>query len=154
MVEAAPEREEAEIVAATISVTVGGMGKTLPVLSMKANRKWKAQLVARTGTILGSIEDVETWAQALSLITGAVDDMLESLLEYDRTAALGGREWLENTATDAEIWAAFKEVARAAYPPLADLFLHPELIGQTLRQLSAKSLSSPSTSGATATLKT
>jgi hypothetical protein len=150
MADAAEEpRSEAEVVSATISVTVGGVPKTLPVLSIKRNRTWKARLIGRAGTILGSVEDVETWAGALALVTNAVDDMLEMLLEYDRAAALGGREWLEEHATDAEIWAAFKEVARAAYPPLADLGRNPALIGQVLGQLSAKSMSSPSTSGDT-----
>lgn len=145
------QRTEAEIVTrAGLPVVLGGVAKRVPPLTIGANRRWKELVVAtvreQTGASLASLND---WNTVAALLVGATDMLLDLLLAYDETSALGGREWIEAHATDEEVYAAFKVVATAAFPFARDAGRFPSLIAEVLKAVPASSTSSPSPSGGT-----
>jgi hypothetical protein len=113
-------RSEEDVLAAVLNVTVGGRERELPVRPIVTARKWKASLVKALAGKIGemrfdSIEDTGAIASALG------DQMLDLVIEYDEGSALGGREWIEKHATDAEVYAAFRQILEETYPFARDL---------------------------------
>ena len=110
-----PLRPDEEVAGGYISVTMGGQAKRLPVLPIVRNRDWKRQfdeMIAELGMNAES-DDFDEIVRALS---DSIEKMLDLLIAYDETAALGGREWMEQHASDGEVYEAFKRVKDAAYP--------------------------------------
>lgn len=138
--EARPARSEDAIFAPggpTIPLVLGGVEKPIRQLPVRRNEAWKRELASALATKLsgpaaGGIDSVESLS---ALFTGAQDLQIELLLAYDVEGRIGGRDWLEDNATPAEIWAAFKEVLYAAFPFLADARRTPAIVGQLLEQL-------------------
>jgi hypothetical protein len=149
-----PRSEEDVLANAGLAVTVGGVRKSIRALPIKANRDWKELLAERARHLIDGIPvESDDWGAVIQAVSGSTELMLELVLAYDRDAALGGREWLESHATDAEIYAAFKTVMVAAFPFLRDAGLYPALVGTLLQTLlgrrSESSTSSPSADGDT-----
>lgn len=99
---------------------MGGRERELPVRTIASARAWKAELVSVLAENIGqmrfdSIEDTGAVAAAVG------DRILELVVAYDETAALGGREYLEKTATDAEVYLAFREILEVSFPFVRDL---------------------------------
>lgn len=127
----APRPEYVVLAAAPIAVTLGGRERLLPPLSIRANREWKAKLAAAVGQTWVQFGQADDYGHITGLVAGMTDTMLDLLIEYDTSGALGGREWIEDNATDVEVYTAFKEVAAVAYPPFQDARTMPGL-GQAL----------------------
>lgn len=127
----APRPEHEVLGAAPIAVTLGGREKLLPPLSIRANREWKARVAAAVGERWVAFGQADDYGRVVGLVAGLTDPMVDLLLAYDTTGALGGREWIEANATDAEVYAAMKEVLAVAYPPFQDARTMPGL-GQAL----------------------
>lgn len=114
------EAEEAAIVAGVIPAVVGGKAKALRVLTMRESRLWKSSLVSTIGGGLGSM-DLSTPSDAGPLFDAAADKILELVIGYDVDGTLGGREWLETKATDAEVYAVFRRCLDVSFPFVKDL---------------------------------
>jgi hypothetical protein len=148
-----PLRPDEEVAGGYISATLGGQAKSLPVLTRAANRDFQkvyADRVRSTIEATGKLDDLE---DVIQMMSSSIDDMLEIVLFYDKTASLGGREWIDNNATDREIYDLFKKVTHAAHPFGQDLLgLIPDLRAMLLRaviRVGSRSTSSspPSTGG-------
>lgn len=113
-------RSEEEALAGILRVAVGGRERELPVLTIVAARAWKAELVSVLAGQIGemrfdSIEDTGAIASAVG------DRMLDLVVAYDTGSELGGKEYLEAKATDAEIYAAFRAILEVSFPFVRDL---------------------------------
>jgi len=146
--------EQDVLAAAPIAVTLGGRERLLPPLSIRRNREWKRELAQAVGMSWAAFGQAGTddTGSIIGLVAGATDTMLDLLIAYDLSGALGGREWIEDNASDAEVYDAFKEVLAVAYPPFRDARTLPGL-GQAMVSLltsaSQARMSSSPTSGAT-----
>ena len=142
-----PRPEYLVLAAAPIAVTLGGRERLLPPLSIAANRKWKALLAASVGETWVAFGQADDYGAITGLVAGMTDVMLDLLVAYDTSGALGGRAWIEDNATDAELYAAFKEVVAVAYPPFQDARTVPglaqALIGLVASVSQARMSSSP-----------
>lgn len=97
---------EEQIVSGEISVTKDGRAVSLPVLKIKHAREWRLLV----GEALNVEEPSETNVNA------APDKILDLVVAYDRTNALGGRESIEDSMTDEEIYDAFIAMWRKTFP--------------------------------------
>lgn len=129
-----PRAEHDVLAAAPIAVTLGGRELALPPLVIADNREWKRKLAAVVGSEWVRFASADDTASITAFLSGLTDPMVDLLLAYDTTGALGDREWIEAHATDAEVYAAMKEVLAVAYPPFADARTMPGL-GQVLVSL-------------------
>lgn len=113
-------RSEEDALAGILRLTVGGRERELPVLTIAAARLWKAELVRVLAGQIGemrfdSIEDTGAIASAVG------DRMLDLVVAYDTGSELGGKEYLEAKATDAEIYLAFRSILEVSFPFVRDL---------------------------------
>lgn len=115
-----PRPEHEVLAAAPIAVTLGGRERLLPPLSIRANRAWKAEVAKAIGVAWAAFGSADDYGAIVGLVSGLTDEMVDLLVAYDVSGALGGREWLEDNATDAEVYAAMKEILAVAYPPFRD----------------------------------
>lgn len=105
-------------VSRTIRITLAGESYELPVLSIRENREWKAQLNARTAALISALDDTDDLPAVLTVLSNQVDDLLEMLVAYDLTGVLPPRDEIESIRPDPtnEIFEAVKEVFKAANP--------------------------------------
>jgi hypothetical protein len=110
------ERSAEDVLAGVLRVAVGGQEKLVPTLPIKATREWQAALAAGPGRF--HPDNLEDWtptdASEFSSLT--LDVILDIVVAYDRTGALGGREWLEEHADPAQLYAAAGQMAEVAFP--------------------------------------
>lgn len=142
-------RSEEDVLRGVLRVQVGKEEKELPILSIAAARKWKLRLGGMLGSEISTmrLEGIEDGSK-LALAVG--DKTVELVLEYDQGAALGGREWFEANATDAQAYAILKRLIEVSFPFVRDLkTLIAELRALGLADLlaSAQSLGESSTNG-------
>lgn len=109
------ERSAEDVLAGILRVSVGGQSKALPTLSIRATREWKAGLAEG---LFSAPEDDRDWtpeavAQFADLTFG---ELLDIITSYDRTAALGGREWLEDNADPEQLYIAAGQISEVAFP--------------------------------------
>lgn len=105
------ERTPDDVLAGIIRIPVGGVAKAVPTLSIAATRTWQASL--------SPIFMPREWADAAAV--AAFGDLeagllLDVVVGYDTTNALGGREWLENNADPAQLYAAAIQMMEVAFP--------------------------------------
>jgi hypothetical protein len=111
------ERSVEDVVTGILHVSVGGVVKELPTL--------KAKYIAEWGRLLGASGDsskpISDWTmQDVAGLAGqTVERLLDLVVAYDRSAALGGREWLAENADPTELHGALVAMAGNAFP-LAD----------------------------------
>lgn len=115
-----PLRSDEEVVERVIPLTLGGQAKRLPELPIVRNREWKRKYDALVAE-LGSGAESDDFEEVVRILSDGIEKFLDLLIAYDETGALGGREWLENNASDREVYEAFKKVKDAAYPFGVDL---------------------------------
>ena len=120
MSEDAPARSEEEIIAGTLVVPVGGIKKSLRVLTIREARAWKLGLVNAIGGDVASLR-LEGSSDFAPLVETVSDKLLELVVAYDVDGALGGREWLESHATDPELYAVFRKLLEVSFPFVRDL---------------------------------
>ena len=142
-----PLRPDEEVAGGYISATLGGQVKRLLVLPRARNRDFQkvyAEHIRTTLTNAGKLDDLE---DVIEVMSSSIDEMLDVVLTYDESAALGGREWIDAHATDREIYELFKQVTHAAHPFGRDLLavipdLRALLLRATLRMAGSPSTSS------------
>lgn len=115
------KRSEEEIVAGLLTVTLGGTHrKPLRVLTMREARVWKLSLVGKLGGEIGSL-DLASTKDVGPLIEAASDRILDLVVAYDVDGTLGGREWLEDHASDLEVYSVFRRLLEVSFPFVRDL---------------------------------
>lgn len=110
-----PSTQE-EVLAGLLTVTVGGIEKSIPTLSIRDAREWRKRLAAEVAPIAGLQIDANDWAGMPAKLQLAEDTMLELIVAYDRSGALGGREWLEEHAMPRELGPVFTACVEAVFP--------------------------------------
>lgn len=143
------QRSEEDVLRGVLLVSLGvpAVSKEIPILSIADARKWKAKLGQTLGGELGkmSLENLKDGGP-IALAVG--DRTVDLVLAYDMSAALGGREWIESNATDAQIYNVLRRLIEVSFPFVRDLkTLVSELRAIGLADLlgSATSLSGSST---------
>jgi hypothetical protein len=131
-----------------LPVVVGGVAKSVRPLPMAKSRYWVANSLARhIAELWGGVGDIETWEDAAAKLAGAPDAMLDCIVDYDLEASLGGREWLDENATPAEIYEVFKAVAKSAFPfaPDATKYL-PNVVSLVMAEVAKAAAKTPASS--------
>lgn len=158
----ADHRSAEEVLGGYIIATVGGEPRHLPTLKIKASRVWREALSRRMKDMAGTrIADLDLGAMSTATASVLVsagpilqlgsDLVLELVLDYDVTAALGGRDFLEEHADDAELYAALQSILGVVFPFVTDLrALLREVLGMvgSASSIAALSTNSPPRNGA------
>jgi hypothetical protein len=112
----ADTRSPEDVLAGVIRIAVGGQEKLLPTLSIRGTRDWQAAIAAIPGRF--NPGDPEAWtATEASEFSGlTLDVILDIITLYDRNGALGGRDWLEEHADPAQLYAALAAISEVAFP--------------------------------------
>lgn len=106
------ERSDEDAITRVLRISVGGVVKTMPTLPIKLIPEWAKLLDALTpSTATGDPSEGFTLIARVTL-----GGLLDLVVAYDRTGALGGREWLEEHADPAELKAAAEAMAGNAFP--------------------------------------
>ena len=114
--------------------------REVPTLKAKYIGKWGALFAVAGDGPIGdwTMDDVVTFSE------GSVERLVELVVAYDVTGALGGREWLEEHADPAQLNAALILMIGNAFP-LAD----PDTLASlTLARAAVQSVRASSTNGA------
>jgi hypothetical protein len=106
------ERTEEEVLSGLLQVSVGGIVKPMPTLPIKYVPEWAQLLDALTPTEPSG--DPREGFTLIARVTLA--GLLDLVVAYDRTGALGGREWLEEHADAQQLKAAAVQMAGNAFP--------------------------------------
>jgi hypothetical protein len=112
------ERSEEDLVLGILRITVGeGIVKMVPTLKVNYIEEW-AKLLVSEGD---SAKPLGEWSMAdVAALTGrSVQKLLDLVVAYDRTGALGGREWLGENADAQQLYAAVVQMVGNVHP-LAD----------------------------------
>ena len=109
-------RSPEDVLAGVLRIAVGGVEKLVPTLPIRATREWQAGLAS--GEPRFAPDDAADWtAVEASEFSGlTLDVILDIVVAYDRTGALGGREWLEEHADPAQLHRAAEQMAEVAFP--------------------------------------
>lgn len=113
-------RSEEDVVAGVLRIAIGGTVKPVPVLRIKAAREWKATLATTLTKEIGEL-DVDSLETLGAVGNLAGDRLLDLVVAYDTSAALGGRDWIEEHADDAQVYAAFRAMLDVSFPFVGDL---------------------------------
>ena len=138
-----PLRPDEEVAGRYISATLGGQAKRLPVLTIVRNREWKQHYDAMVAEV-GAGAESDEFEEVVRVLSGSIDKMVDLILAYDETSALGGREWIEANATDKEVYDLFGTLKDAAYPFGIDLMAR--LLGEVRLNMARLAAGSRSTS--------
>jgi len=106
------ERTEEEVLSGLLQISVGGITKEVPTLPIKYIAEWAKLLDALTPTTPAT--DPREGFTLIAKVTTA--GLMDLVLAYDRTGALGGREWLEEHADAQQLKAAAVQMAGNAFP--------------------------------------
>jgi hypothetical protein len=132
-------RAEEARAAGLLHLTLGGSVVELPVLRIRQARAWKEQLAA-----------VDLSAGGEDALDQPIEVMLELLAAYDVTGILGGRDAIEDRATDPEVYDAFRQLLAATFPFVATSALTADFSRLVVAAFYARasSTSGPSPAGA------
>lgn len=109
-------RSPEDVLAGVIRVAVGGQEKLLPTLSIRGTREWQAAVAAMPGRFNPADPEAWTTGEASEFSGLTLDVVLDIIVLYDRASALGGREWLEDHADPAQLYAALAAISEVAFP--------------------------------------
>jgi hypothetical protein len=141
-----PERTPEQVLSGLLEIQVGGTAKVVPTLKIAQIPEWVKLLDAQTPSAPASADP----SQGFSLIAQVTTDgLLDLIVAYDRTAALGGREWLVNNADPQQLRAAVTQMVENVFP-LGDA---AAMVAQTIGNrmfAAARSVVQNSTNGASA----
>lgn len=137
-------RSELEIAGGFFLVRVGQEEVRLPELPYGAAREWSRRLAAGLGPVFAAFEREWQPGDGLTPIElaneQAMDTLLDSVVAYDRTAALGGREAIADGMSASAIHRLYRTLYEEAHPFDADL-------SRTLLQMAAMRVNAAVQSG-------
>ena len=144
MMDPTPLRPDVQVAGGFLVMRLGGQDFEVRVLPIALSRKWLAESKAAIVQMKGTAEGLESFEDVADFIAGQSVAMMDLLLAYDALGnkALPEREWIDSTATDGEVYDAWKRVTAATSPLAAEALrivpdLMPELI-QAFRQAVSK----------------
>ena len=112
------DRSPELVLSGQLEVLVGGTVRAVPTLKLKYIPEWTRLLDGYTPSA-SARPAAEGFTIAAETETTA---LLDLVVAYDRTGALGGREWLEENADPADLRAAVQQILGNVYPKgMADL---------------------------------
>jgi hypothetical protein len=140
------ERTVEDLVTGVLHIPIGSVVKDMPTLKAKYIDEWGRTFVASEG----EPKKLAEWTmQDVAQFSGhTVARLLDLVVAYDRTAALGGREWIAENADPQQLHAALVQMVGNAFP-LADA--PAVLIGLMITQSAAPSDPPNSTNGSSTT---
>lgn len=149
-----------DVLGGILHLTFDGEDRAVPTLKLRASREWLERQVRRLPLLLDALAGDQGSDGQRAFLDFSYEAGLEAILDYDRTDALGGREWLEEHADPAELYDALRRMARVAVPFGDDLqtlvvllvslnpqILQPPAVAGDAASASPRSTSSPSRSG-------
>lgn len=145
-------RSAEDVLAGVLRISIGGIEKRVPTLPMRASAEWQETLGAQLGGFARSLSSDQSADSLMGFARFTQDAILEAVLAYDRTGALGGREWLLEHADPSQLYAAFRQMAEVVFPFVSDvrslLAMLPGLLAQAdVGLTSPSSTSGPSPTG-------
>lgn len=148
---AIPERTEADRASGILRITVGTTAKKVPTLPISASATW----IEGLGSALAGRAEALAKDQSVESLMGlgafAHEALLDAIVAYDRTGALGGREWLTENADPEQLYIAFRQMAAVVFPFVRDvqavLQILPGLLAAASKQPGEPSGSESSTNG-------
>lgn len=157
------ERTPEDVAAGVLRIAIGGSVKPVPTLPLKHIPAWAAVLDELTpstpasddaegGEPDGAVQRPAEDPRGFELMSKATADaLLTIVIAYDRTGALGGREWLEEHADLYQLKTAAEQMASNAFPlGEGDLVVARILIAQ-ITQAVIPSIPPSSSNGASPT---
>ena len=130
----ADSRSIEEISGGYISTHISALGaidRELPTLKIRAARVWRTELLEAMASISATTLAVDLAAvrekgMAAVIALGPMsqlgtDRILDLIVSYDAGGVLGGRDWLEEHADDAELYALFRVILGVVFPFASDL---------------------------------
>ena len=147
------QRTPEDILAGVLRINVGGIEKRVPTLPMRACAEWQETLGAQLGGFARNLSADQSADSLMGFARFTQGAILDAVVGYDRTSALGGREWLEENADPAQLYIAFRQMAEVAFPFVTDvrslLAMLPGLLATSdVGSVSPSSTSGPSPTGA------
>ena len=141
------ERSPEDVAAGILRIAIGGTVREMPTLKAKYVGEWaRTVLLADDQGESVKIKPLEEWTafDVAQLAGPALERVIDLIVAYDRTGALGGRDWLEENADPPQLQEALTSMLGNAFP-LAD---SPEVLAATVMgQVAAASSQPRSTSG-------
>jgi hypothetical protein len=107
------ERNPEDVVTGVLQLSFGGVVKSMPTLKIKQIPEWAAVLDARTPSTPAPADSAAGFTFVAQI---TLSGLLDLVVAYDRTGALGGREWLEENADPTELREAALAMAGNAFP--------------------------------------
>ena len=132
------DEQEAAVMAAVLPVKVAGVPRQLPVLPRKPAKAWREFWRQRSAAESSAPDIRQSFGEAAEL-TG--EALLDLIIAYDRTGALGTREELDDTASDREIRAIYDVICEEVFSPLVQAGLAPVLAAAFLETIASRQAS-------------
>jgi hypothetical protein len=109
-----PEQSAEDALVGLLRVRVGTSEKEVPTLKANHVAAWAGLVVGSDGPV----KPLSEWTAGDAGTFGGqqVERMLDLIVAYDRTGALGGREWLGENADPKQLRAALDQMADNAFP--------------------------------------
>lgn len=114
-----------------IAASVGATAKELPTLKIRAARAWRTEFLEAVASISATTLAIDLKAvqeKGMAAVMGlgpmaqlGTDRILDLVVSYDAGGVLGGRDWLEEHADDAELYALFRVILGVVFPFASDL---------------------------------
>ena len=141
------QRTPEDILAGVLRINVGGIEKRVPTLPMNASAEWQEALGAGLGGFARNLTSDQSADSLMGFARFTQEAILDAVAAYDRTGALGGRDWLAEHADPAQLYIAFRQMAEVVFPFVADVRSLLALLPGLLAQADVGSSSPSSTSG-------
>lgn len=127
-----------------LRVTVGSVEKVVPTLPLRAALDWWETNAVAMSRELPEHEAVTEFEFIADYNRLGTEVALDLVLAYDRTAALGGREWLEENADPTQINAALQLMMANVFPFATDTSV---ILAALVGRIAVASSSQNSTNG-------
>ena len=99
-----------------LRLTFDGEERTVPTLKLRASREWLERQVRKMPLLIDALQGDQGAAGQRAFLDFSYETGLDAVIDYDRSGALGGREWLEEHADPSELYEALRAMARVAIP--------------------------------------
>ncbi len=145
------DRTPEDVIAGVLRIAVGGVERIVPTLPIRATREWQESISKGPEGFTVPVSDDDWTASTVADFSGlTIGTILDVVVAYDRTGALGGREWLEEHADPSQLYAAARQMAGVAFPFATDLdlLLAALVVRQVVASRRPSSTSTPSSTGA------
>jgi len=141
------QRSAEDVLAGVLRISVGGIEKRVPTLPMRASAEWQESLGVTLGGFARNLSADQSAESLMGFARFTQAAILDAVVGYDRTGALGGRDWLAEHADPAQLYIAFRQMAEVAFPFVADVRSLLAILPGLLAQADVGSASPSSTSG-------